>query len=217
MPAQAQPDFASFLAAWDRAIIHRRLAALYRELTDPMRIKITERTVFQGKIVQPGDVIDGIARGPYRAVPAPGGHTGSYVQQFEVMANETEQEQVIVTARDVAPVTAEALQAVAAPIAKPVAPPAGSFAEATKAVLKPAAPAVRPAGNPLAARVRALTARRAKFQDMAGAVLDQGEEAMTRVETDGPVILQKALDASHDELDAIADLADSLKEASGNQ
>lgn len=72
--------------------------------------------------------------------------------------------------------------------------------------------AVAAKANPLASRIRALTTRRAKFQDAAAAILSQGEAAMTDVEANGPAILKRATEASQDELTAITDLGTSLKE-----
>lgn len=78
----------------------------------------------------------------------------------------------------------------------------------------PAAPvAAKPTKpNPLAARLRALTARRAKFQDFAAGLLDTGEKHMTDLETTGPAILQRAVENAKDEIDAIVDMDDAMKQ-----
>lgn len=87
-------------------------------------------------------------------------------------------------------------------------------ASAMPAVTVNAAPApkIAPKANPLAARIRGLTTRRAKFQDYAASLLDEGEKAMGDIETNGPAILERSVQASQDELTAISDLGDSLKE-----
>ena len=186
-----------------------RLIALHRELSAQMKIRITEPTFWLGAERKAGDVLDNQQTGPFRSELSPGFGL-KRVPQFVEMAEEIKQEPAPALAVP-PPVTIEPPK---------VAPPAsGSFAEATAAVLKPApAVAVKPAANPLAARVRALTARRAKFQDVATGMLEQGEATMTKVETDGPAILEQAVNASHDELAAITDLGDSLKDmAAGNE
>ena len=172
-----------------------------------MKIRITEDTFWLGHNRKIGEVLDGQVAGPFRTEPGPGGL--KRIPQFVEMAEQIQTPN---------PPQAAAPQPVTPPPvpadAQAAKPAAGTFAEATAAALKSAAPvaSTKSAGNPLAARVRALTARRAKFQDVAAGILEQGEEAMTKVEADGPAILQRSVEASNDELAAITDLADSLKD-----
>jgi hypothetical protein len=92
------------------------------------------------------------------------------------------------------------------PVEIPAPTPAAQGAASVAAIK------VAPKANPLAARIRSLTTRRAKFQDTAAAILTESESAMTEVEATGPAILKRAAAASTDELTAITDLATSLKE-----
>lgn len=170
--------------------VTRRLRSLHLEL---MRIRITEELFFFGKERHPGDVMD-VEVGPYRTEVMPGGLRR--IPQFVEMPEDTQEP-------DHPPVTEPT----------PVVPPKATFADATASILNPTpVVAVAPKANPLAARVRALTARRAKFQDDAAAILGQGESMMTEIEATGPQILQRSVDASHDELTAIKDLGSSLNE-----
>lgn len=88
-------------------------------------------------------------------------------------------------------------------VTEPTIPPPVTPIPAPKPVAK---------STPLAARVRALTGRNARFQDAAGLLLSDGEKAMTTLETDGPGILQRATQSMQDGVTAIIDLGDSLKE-----
>jgi hypothetical protein len=169
----------------------KRLEALYHELA-PMKFRITEPTFFWGKERQVGEIMDAPV-GPYRNTVV-GGQGLVRVPQFEEIMTDT-------TAAATAPDTGTI-----------AAPPAGTFAQATASVLNPtpAAPKAKPA--PLAARVRALTARKAKFQDLAAGLLSAGETAMATIENDGPGILQRANQATQDEVTAILDLDDAMKQ-----
>lgn len=179
-----------------------------------MKIRITEPVFFNGEQRKIGDVLD-VQVGPFRTEVVPGGLRR--IPQFVEMAEEIKQNAAAETSTQstTAPSPAanepEANRGVAAPVAGSGGPQVGTFGEATAAILKPAAPPA-PKGPSLAARVRALTARRAKSHDHLSGMLDIGETAMSQVETDGPKILQRVVDAAHDDISAIADLADALKE-----
>lgn len=195
MKRQALPrtdnDLVAFVDRWDADIVTRRLRSLYRELTDPMRIKITEPAFWLGQERKPGDILDNQITGPFRIEAGAGGI--KRIAQFVEMADENQQQ------------TAQA-----APLVD-----TGTAASAiqTPALIPPAAPAkTAPKANPIAARIRALTGRQAKFDDYAASLLDKGEAAMAKVETDGPAILERSVEAAQDKLTAITDLADSLKE-----
>lgn len=176
-----------------------RLMALHRELNAQMKIRITEPVFFLGADRKAGDILKDVASGPFRTKVVPGGL--ERIPQFVEMPEEIKQ--IIQHAASAVPAT---------PVQTPtsaVLPPA-TFADATAAVLKPAP--VAPKGNPLAARIRALATRRAKFGDLAASLLDSGEKQMTRIEADAPAVLQRANQAAQDELAAITDLGDSLQE-----
>jgi hypothetical protein len=147
-----------------------------------MRFEITEPTFFWGKQRQVGEIMEAPV-GPYRNFATGGGL--QRIPQFIEMP-----EEIVETMQT----------AVAASSVQPTAP---SVAPAIK---------IAPKANPLAARIRSLTTRRAKFQDEASSILAQGETAMAAIEANGPAILKRASQASTDELTAIADLATSLKE-----
>ena len=155
-----------------------------------MKFKITSPVFFWGKERQPGEIMDAPV-GPYRNTVV-GGQGLVRVPQFE---------EISVTDTTTA-----------APTAPATTPATATFAQATAAVLNPApvAPKAKPA--PLAARVRALTARKAKFQDLAAGLLTAGETAMATIENDGPGILTRANQSTQDEVTAILDLDDAMKQ-----
>ncbi len=153
---------------------------------DAMRFRITEPVFFWGKERHAGEIMEAPV-GPYRNFPTGGGL--QRIPLFVEMPEEIKQ-------------TIE--QAAGTPT---VAPAATAVVESKPAPIK-----VAPKANPLAARIRALTTRRAKFQDEASAILAQGETVMTQIEANGPDILKRAHQASFDELTAITDLGSSLKE-----
>lgn len=156
-------------------------------------IRITEPVYFLGEQRKPGDVLHA-EMGPYRTETIPGGL--KRIAQFVDMPEEIKQ-------------VIEQAAANAMPMQT-----GGTAANAMPAVSVNPAPAakVAPKANPLAARIRGLTTRRAKFQDYAASLLDEGEQAMGDIETNGPAILERSVQASQDELTAISDLGDSLKE-----
>ena len=177
---------------------------------DAMRFRITEPTFFWGKHREVDEIMEA-PTGPYRNFATGGGL--QRIPQFVEMPDEIKQ---VIQAAASGSLPSQQGEGQAALNAMPPqsegAAAAGTFAEATAAALKPATPAAKPKGNPLAARIRALTTRRAKFQDDAAAILAPAETAMTEVEANGPAILKRAATASTDELTAITDLADSLKD-----
>lgn len=177
-----------------------RLQAIHRELNAQMDIRITEPVFFLGSQRRIGEVIRNVQVGPHRSQVIPGGL--QRIPQFVEMPEEITNTITNAAAAVPKPASDAAAPAVAsdlppAPVPQP-APPKG------------ASPA--PVGNPLAARVRALTTRRAKFIDLAATIIAPAERDMTQIETTGPAILQKVSEAAHDELAAITDLGTSLKE-----
>jgi hypothetical protein len=166
-----------------------RLRLLHRELNAQMRFRITEPTFFLHKDREIGEIMEAPV-GPYRNVATGGGL--QRMPQFVEMPDEI---------KDIIQ-TAVANEAKDAPTVLTV----------PSVVNAPSPVKVAPKANPLAARIRALTTRRAKFQDDAAAILGPAETAMTEIETNGPVVLKRAAQASNDEMTAITDLATSLKE-----
>lgn len=180
--------------------------ALHRELNAQMKIRITEPVFFLGSNRQVGDVIDAPV-GPYRTQVIAGGLTR--IAQFVEMAEEIKQ-----TIQDAAGSAAKVAEPAAIPVVAQGNAPA-PFGEALAVVLKPTAPPAPSAAKAgsLAARVRALTTRRAKFHDLAAAILAQGEDRMTKIEASGPDVLQRSVNQAQDELTAILDLDDAMKAA----
>lgn len=171
-----------------------RLQALHRELSAQMKFRITEPTFFLHSERKVGEIMEAPV-GPYRNVATGGGL--QRIPQFVEMPEEIKQ--VIENA------AANAL------------PQQVGTAQNTLTPAVALAPAKPTKPNPLAARVRALTARRAKFTDFAADLLDTGEKLMTDLEANGPTILQRGVDSTKDEIDAIVDLDDALKQfAAGN-
>lgn len=178
--------------SYDAGRFSRYARALEQAVANMKTIRITEPVYFLGEQRKPGDVLHA-EMGPYRTETIPGGL--KRIAQFVEMPEEIKQ--VIEQATQAAPLM-----------------DTGTAANAMPAVSVNAAPAakVAPKANPLAARIRGLTTRRAKFQDYAAKLLDDGEKAMGDIETHGPLILERSVQASQDELTAISDLGDSLKE-----
>lgn len=161
------------------------------------QIRITEPVYFLGEQRKAGDVLHAEV-GPYRTEIIPGGL--KRIPQFVEMPEDIKQ-----TIQQAAPLidTGTAANALNPP----------PLPTATPAVILSAAPVkTAPKANPLAARIRGLTERRAKFGDYAASLLDKGESAMGDIETNGPEILERSVQASQDELTAIEDLGNSLKE-----
>jgi hypothetical protein len=165
-----------------------RFAKELSQAVDAMRFRIIEPTFFLHKQRRVGEIMEAPV-GPYRNVA--GAFGLQRIPQFVEMPDEIK-DTIVNAAQGVLPEQGQAGQAVNA-----LTPPPIKLA---------------PKANPLAARIRALTTRRAKFQDEAAVILSQGESAMTQVEATGPVVLKRAHQASFDELTAITDLATSLKE-----
>lgn len=178
---------------------------------DAMRIRITEPVFFQGSQRRVGEQLD-VTVGPYRTQIIPGGL--SRIPQFVEMPEEIKQVIQEAVKQTVAPGDVGSVAAVLPSVTLPQqATNALAPAQAPQTAAQMVAPAkVAPKANPLAARVRALTTRRAKFQDYAASVLGAGETAMTQIEANGPAILERSVQASQDELTAITDLGDLLKE-----
>jgi hypothetical protein len=189
-------------------LVTRRLEALYRELTRPVkRIRITEPVFWDGAQRRAGDILNasvqnGVTIGPMRTQVVLGGL--KRIPQFVEMAEENTQAATIAMAP--APV-AQPAPAAAVPPAPTPSP--GTFADATATILKPA-PA-KPTGS-LAARIRSLTSRKTKFQDLIAPLVAQTEETMTSIEATGPDILKRAAASAHDDLTAITDLDSAMKE-----
>jgi hypothetical protein len=159
-----------------------------------MRFRITEPTFFLHKERKVGEIMEAPV-GPYRNFATSGGL--QRIPQFVEMPDEIKE-----IIQDAAAAPAPPVEAVLPmPSPLPVADPAAAA---------PKRPIAKP--NPLAARVRALTARRAKFQDFAAGLLDTGEKHMTEMEQQGPLILTRAVESAKDEIDAIVDLDDAMKQ-----
>jgi hypothetical protein len=206
--------FSAFRFGQASADLSRALLDLSNEVKagSTMRIRITEPVFFQGRDRKEGDVLEHIEVGPFRTQVIPGGL--QRIPQFVEMPEEIKQV-----------LQAAAQPAVEVPVPAVVVPPPlpPPLPQAAPPAPPPPPPAPVPAAsrpakpNPLAARVRALTARRAKFQDFAASLLDTGEHHMTEIENKAPEILTKAVNNAKDEIDAIVDLDDAMKQfAAGN-
>lgn len=172
----------------------RRFSRYARELEaaiNAMRFRITEPTFFLHKDREVGEVMEAKV-GPYRNIATGGGL--QRIPQFVEMPDEIKE--VIQSAAQSADIGQPSNQG-QSPQTAPVR--------------------MAPKANPIAARVRALATRRAKFQDLATSLLDSGETTMTRIETDAPGILTRANQAAEDEIAAITDLDTAMKQfAAGN-
>src|SRR5581483_8518979 len=156
-----------------------RYARELEKAVHAMRFRITEPTFFWGKHRQPGEIMEA-PTGPYRNFATGGGL--QRIPQFIEMPDENAQAIQHIAANNAQPIVQQATQqSTAAPLAVP------------QVTIKAA-----PKANPLAARIRALTTRRAKFQDEAASILDPAETAMTQIESDGPMILKKVSNAATD-------------------
>lgn len=162
------------------------------EAVEAMRFRITEPTFFLHSERKVGDILEAPV-GPYRNVATGGGL--QRIPQFVEMPEEIKR-----TISDAAAGNLGDLSQQTGAAQNSLTPP---MLAAVAKVAKP---------NPLAARVRALTARRAKFSDFAAGLLDTGEKHMSELETNGPDILKRGVDSTKDEIDAIVDLDDAMKQ-----